>query len=159
MFLYYGEEQSREAQSTVMPLGQRIGRRRQWKLKKERETLEDATFKETGGETYKSAAAASLPAVAFVIPRASVRWPAVVPGRVAGGRVALLRVLQPLPQVVLPSEGGRVGGGRGGRGGGGRRAIALLFALPASTENREFRRESQAWEKRLDVAGCGLQSR
>lgn len=83
--------------------------------------------------TYKSTASASLWVVALVISRGSVWGPAVLPWWVTGVSVALLRVLHPLPHVLFTSEQWRVRGWRGGRGGGGRRAIPLLFTLPAST--------------------------
>ena len=62
--------------------------------------------------TYKSAAATPLRVVALVISRASVCGPAVVPWRVAGVTVALLRVLHPLSYELLPSERWRIGGWR-----------------------------------------------
>lgn len=63
--------------------------------------------------TYKSTASASLCVVALVISRASVCGPTVVPWRITGVSVALLRVLHPLPHVLFTSERWRVGGWRG----------------------------------------------
>lgn len=114
------------------------------------------------GGTYKSSAAASLRVVALVIPGPPVGGAAVVARRIARVIVALLRVIHPLPHVVFPSEGRRVGRGGGGRGGGGRRAVALLFRLPARTDDRQKRVERISFdllglqtERKRTLISCG----
>lgn len=115
-----------------MPLGQKIARRWDVSTSVKTEQIQQKRWRKAD-RTYKSTASASLWVVALVISRGSVWGPAVLPWWVTGVSVALLRVLHPLPHVLFTSEQWRVRGWRGGRGGGGRRAIPLLFTLPAST--------------------------
>lgn len=88
---------------------------------------EDKNKRLTG--TYKSSASSSVCTVALELSGAPVPRAAVVPRRISGLAEALLRVLHPLPQVLLPFERGRVEGLRGGGGGGGMRAFPLLLTL------------------------------